>query len=97
MDFLIQGFDFSCLFDQLDALGVGFPFLTVPSINAYTSGVIATVLQAVQTFDKDLKDLTPSAGHVIIQISKDSFREKRKCVSYYGQCRENRFICKFSN
>lgn len=47
-----------------------------------TCGVIATVLQAMQTFDKDLKDLTASARHVIIQIRKDSFREKKKaCFS----------------
>ncbi len=78
MDFLIQCFDFSCLLDQLDVLGVGFPFLTVSSINAHTSGVIATVLQAMQTFDKDLKDLTASARHVIIQIRKDPFRERKK-------------------
>ncbi len=78
MDFLIQRFDFSCLLDQLDVLGVGFPFLTVSSINAHTSGVVAAVLQAMQTFDEDLKDLTASARHVIIQICKDPFRERKK-------------------
>lgn len=78
MDFLLQRFDFSWLLDQLDFLGVGFPFLIVSSINAHTSGVIATVLQAMQTFDKDLKDLTASARHVIIQIRKDAFRERKK-------------------
>ncbi len=78
MDFLLQRFDFSWLLDQLDFLGVGFPFLIVSSINAHTSGVIATVLQAMQTFDKDLKDLTASARHMIIQIRKDAFRERKK-------------------
>lgn len=49
-----------------------------------TCRVIATILQALQTFDKDLKDLTASARHVIIQIRKDAFREKKKvCFSLW--------------
>lgn len=58
-----------------------------------TCGVIATILQPLQTFDKDLKDLTASARHMIIQIRKDAFREKKKD----NVVKTLLFLCKFSN
>lgn len=44
------------------------------SSGSLTSWVVAPVLQALQTFDEDLKDLTASPWHMVVEIGKDSWR-----------------------
>lgn len=41
-----------------------------------TSRVVASVLQPLQTFDEDLKDLTASPRHMVVEIGKDSWGQR---------------------
>lgn len=48
------------------------------SLVLLTGRVVAPVLQSLQTFDKDLKDLAPSPWHMVVEIGKDSWKEREK-------------------
>lgn len=48
---------------------------------ALTGRVVAPVLQPLQTFDEDLKDLAPSPWHMVVEIGKDSWRKMARNIA----------------
>lgn len=51
-----------------------------------TGWVIASVFQSLQTFDEDLKDLTASPWHMVVEISKDSWGADQNVKNYCCVC-----------
>ncbi len=58
-----------------------------------TSWVVASVLQTLQTFEEDLKDLTASPRHMVVEIGEDSWGAEQnvkiqRCVPPLKVCSE---------